>query len=108
MPCCCKSSTLTGHKFLRREPLPTGNAQHGHCERVLTLREKIRFFCRFAPLIVDEIGDLPVIPGGGSLFLQLVNARYEKGAIILTSNADFRILRLKTGLWRSCGRDRFA
>ncbi len=30
-------------------------------------------------LIVDEIGYLPVIPGGGNLFFQLVNARYEKG-----------------------------
>ncbi|KPL51896.1 AAA family ATPase [Prosthecomicrobium hirschii] len=51
-----------------------------------TLREKIRFFCRFALLIVDEIGYLPVIPGGGNLFFQLVNARYERGAMILTSN----------------------
>ena len=53
------------------------------------MREKIRFFCRFALLIVDEIGYLPVIPGGGNLFFQLVNARYEKGAVILTSNRGF-------------------
>ena len=49
-------------------------------ERDGALREKIRFFCRFALLIVDEIGYLPVIPAGGNLFFQLVNARYEKGA----------------------------
>jgi DNA replication protein DnaC len=58
-------------------------------EREGTLREKIRFFCRFALLIVDEIGYLPVIAGGGNLFFQLVNARYEKGAMILTSNRGF-------------------
>jgi DNA replication protein DnaC len=58
-------------------------------EREGSLREKIRFFCRFALLIVDEIGYLPVIPGGGNLFFQLVNARYEKGAMILTSNRGF-------------------
>ena len=58
-------------------------------EREGVLREKIRFFCRFALLIVDEIGYLPVIPGGGNLFFQLVNARYEKGAMILTSNRGF-------------------
>jgi DNA replication protein DnaC len=58
-------------------------------EREGTLREKIRFFCRFSLLIVDEIGYLPVIPGGGNLFFQLVNARYEKGAMILTSNRGF-------------------
>ena len=53
------------------------------------LREKIRFYCRFALLIVDEIGYLPVVPGGGNLFFQLVNARYERGAMILTSNRGF-------------------
>jgi DNA replication protein DnaC len=58
-------------------------------EREGALRDKIRFFCRFALLIVDEIGYLPVIPGGGNLFFQLVNARYEKGAMILTSNRGF-------------------
>ena len=58
-------------------------------EREGALRERIRFFCRFALLIVDEIGYLPVIPGGGNLFFQLVNARYEKGAMILTSNRGF-------------------
>jgi DNA replication protein DnaC len=58
-------------------------------EREGSLREKIRFLCRFALLIVDEIGYLPVTPGGGNLFFQLVNARYEKGAMILTSNRGF-------------------
>ena len=58
-------------------------------EREGTLREKIRFFCRPALLIVDEIGYLPVVPGGGNLFFQLVNARYERGAMILTSNRGF-------------------
>jgi DNA replication protein DnaC len=58
-------------------------------EREGQLRERIRFLCRTSLLIVDEIGYLPVIPGGGNLFFQLVNARYEKGAMILTSNRGF-------------------
>jgi hypothetical protein len=29
------------------------------------------------------------VPGGGNLFFQLVNARYERGAMILTSNRGF-------------------
>jgi len=45
-------------------------------EREGTLREKIRFFCRPALLIVDEIGYLPVTPGGGNLFFQLVSDRH--------------------------------
>jgi len=58
-------------------------------EREGALRERIRFLSAFALLIVDEIGYLPVVPGGGNLFFQLVNARYEKGALILTSNRGF-------------------
>ena len=58
-------------------------------EREGSLRERIRFYCRPSLLIVDEIGYLPVIPGNGNLFFQLVNARYEKGAMILTSNRGF-------------------
>jgi DNA replication protein DnaC len=58
-------------------------------EREGRLQERIRFFCRPSLLIVDEIGYLPVIAGGGNLFFQLVNARYEKGAMILTSNRGF-------------------
>jgi DNA replication protein DnaC len=58
-------------------------------EREGQLRERIRWFGRSALLIVDEIGYLPVAHGGGNLFFQLVNARYEKGAMILTSNRGF-------------------
>ena len=39
--------------------------------------------------IIDEIGYLPVVSGGGNLFFQLVAARYERGAMILTSNRGF-------------------
>jgi DNA replication protein DnaC len=43
-------------------------------EREGSLRQKIRFYGRFALLIVDEIGYQPDVPGGGNLFFQLVNA----------------------------------
>jgi DNA replication protein DnaC len=58
-------------------------------EREGSLRERIRFLCRASLLIVDEIGYLPVTPSNGNLFFQLVNARYERGAMILTSNRGF-------------------
>ena len=58
-------------------------------EREGRLAEKLRFYTRTSLLIVDEIGYLPVSNGGGNLFFQLVNARYEKGAMILTSNRGF-------------------
>ena len=58
-------------------------------ERQGTLRERLRSLCRPQLLVVDEIGYLPVVQGGGNLFFQLVNARYERGAMILTSNRNF-------------------
>jgi len=53
------------------------------------LRERIRYLCRAQLLIIDEIGYLSVGASAGNLFFQLVNARYEKGAMILTSNRGF-------------------
>jgi DNA replication protein DnaC len=53
------------------------------------LAARLRYLCRPALLIVDEVGYLPLEPGGANLFFQLVNARYEKGAMILTSNRGF-------------------
>lgn len=58
-------------------------------EREGTLVERIRFLTRTALLIIDEVGYLPLERGGAHLFFQLINARYEKGAIILTSNRGF-------------------
>ena len=58
-------------------------------DREGNLRERIGFLRRAALLIVDEIGYLPITAGHGNLFFQLVNARYEKGAMILTSNRGF-------------------
>lgn len=37
----------------------------------------------------DEIGYLPVGSGGGNLFFQLVNACYERSAMIMTGNRGF-------------------
>ena len=39
-------------------------------EREGQLRERIRSLCRTSLLIVEEIGYLPGIPGGGNLFFQ--------------------------------------
>ena len=58
-------------------------------EREGRLRERIRYLCRSQLLIIDEIGYLAVGSTAGNLFFQLVNARYERGAMVLTSNRGF-------------------
>ena len=58
-------------------------------EREGRLADRVRFLSRYSLLIVDEIGYLPVGSGGGNLFFQLVNACYERSAMIMTGNRGF-------------------
>jgi len=58
-------------------------------EREGKLAQRISYLTRAALLIIDQVGYLPIQPGGANLFFQLINARYERGAIILTSNRGF-------------------
>lgn len=58
-------------------------------EREGKLAQRIGYLIRSALLIIDEVGYLPIQKGGANLFFQLINARYERGAIILTSNRGF-------------------
>ncbi len=53
------------------------------------LEEKLRTLCQPKLLIIDEIGYLPLDRHGASLFFQLIARRYEKGALILTSNQTY-------------------
>jgi DNA replication protein DnaC len=53
------------------------------------LEEKLRLLCQPKLLIIDEIGYLPLDRHGASLFFQLITRRYEKGALILTSNQTY-------------------
>jgi DNA replication protein DnaC len=59
-------------------------------ERLGRLRERLALLKAPAVLLVDEIGYLPVTPGGANLFFQLVNARYERASTLLTSNKSFK------------------
>lgn len=50
------------------------------------LEEKLKQLVQPRLLIVDEIGYLPIERLGANLFFQLVSRRYERGAMLLTSN----------------------
>jgi DNA replication protein DnaC len=54
------------------------------------LRDRMRALRNPSLLVVDEIGYLPITASGTNLFFQVVNARYEKGSMILTSNKTFK------------------
>lgn len=50
------------------------------------LEEKLKLLTQPKLLIIDEIGYIPIDRQGANLFFQLVSRRYERGAILLTSN----------------------
>ncbi|MDQ3830520.1 MAG: IS21-like element helper ATPase IstB [Candidatus Tectomicrobia bacterium] len=53
------------------------------------LEERLKQYCLPKLLIIDEIGSIPIDRHGAHLFFQLISRRYERGAIILTSNQSF-------------------
>jgi DNA replication protein DnaC len=53
------------------------------------LEERLKQYGLPKRLIIDEIGYIPIDRHGAHLFFQLISRRYERGAIILTSNQSF-------------------
>jgi DNA replication protein DnaC len=50
------------------------------------LDDKLKALAQPQLLIIDEIGYIPIDRHGANLFFQLISRRYERGAILLTSN----------------------
>lgn len=53
------------------------------------LEAKLKHFCKYKVLIVDEIGYLPIDTQGANLLFQLITRRYEKTSTIVTTNQAF-------------------
>ena len=53
------------------------------------LKERLRYDVRYKLLIIDELGYLPMDRTDANLFFQLIAARYEHGAVIVTSNRSY-------------------
>lgn len=58
----------------------------GKAESEGVLQEKLAEFAKPRLLIVDELGYLPFERRAAHLFFQLVNRRYEKGSLLVTTN----------------------
>ncbi|HLW61159.1 MAG TPA: IS21-like element helper ATPase IstB [bacterium] len=53
------------------------------------LEDKLKFYVIPRLLVIDEIGYVPIDRHAAHLFFQLISRRYERGAMILTSNRGF-------------------
>jgi DNA replication protein DnaC len=50
------------------------------------LEERLSYYSGAKLLVVDELGYLSFDKGAGNLFFQLISRRYERGAMLITSN----------------------
>ena len=53
------------------------------------LESKIKFYCKYKLLIIDEIGYLPITKDEANMFFQLIAKRYENKSTIITTNQQF-------------------
>ena len=53
------------------------------------LEQRLKHFCKYRLLIIDEIGYLPVDRDGANLFFQLIAKRYEENSTIITTSQPF-------------------
>lgn len=53
------------------------------------LDSKIKFYCKYKLLIIDEIGYLPITKEESNMFFQLIAKRYENKSTIITTNLPF-------------------
>jgi DNA replication protein DnaC len=70
-------------QFVTATALVAGLAK-GHTQG--RLEDRIVLFSKPKLLIIDELGYLPLERDAAHLFFQLVSRRYERGAILITSN----------------------
>jgi DNA replication protein DnaC len=65
---------------------PSLVAQLAKAQAESRLEERLAHFAKPKLLIIDELGYLPFEPDAAHLFFQLVSRRYERGALLITSN----------------------
>ena len=53
------------------------------------LETRLKHFCKYRLLIIDELGYLPIDKEDSNLFFQLIDMRYEKKSTIITTNINF-------------------
>jgi DNA replication protein DnaC len=55
-----------------------------------TLKLELKKYARPSLLVLDELGYLPIDKVGADLLFQIISLRYERGAMIITSNRAFK------------------
>ena len=68
----------------RRSQTVHGTGSHPETEG--QLKDRLNFFAKPKLLVIDELGYLPFEKRSAHLFFQLVERRYERGSMLITTN----------------------
>lgn len=61
-----------------------------HCDSPQALRRKLSYYARPALLAIDEVGYLSYDTAAADLLYEVVNRRYERRSILMTTNKAFK------------------
>jgi DNA replication protein DnaC len=80
---------LKGHKVLFATAIDVINTLTAAQARGM-LKQELKKYTKPDLLILDELGYLPIDKAGADLLFQVISLRYERGAMIITSNRAFK------------------
>lgn len=83
------AACLKGHNVLFTTAVDVINSLSG-AQKAGRLQAEIKKYLKPKVLILDELGYLPIDKVGADLLFQIISHRYEKGAMIITSNRAFK------------------
>lgn len=83
------TACLKGHSVLFTTAIDIINTLSA-AQRTGRLKLEMKKYLKPALLCIDELGYLPLDKTGADLLFQVISHRYEKGAIVLTTNRAFK------------------
>ena len=83
------AACLAGHRVLFTTAIDIINTLTA-AQKAGRLAYELKKYLGPAVLVMDELGYLPIDKHGADLLFQVISGRYERGAIILTTNKAFK------------------
>jgi DNA replication protein DnaC len=84
----CHAAILAGYSVLFRSA--SALIEDLQCESATTRRRKLRTYGNAGLLCIDEVGYLSYDDNAADLLYEIVNRRYERRSLIVTTNRGFR------------------
>jgi DNA replication protein DnaC len=83
------AACLAGHRVLFTTAIDIINNLSA-AQNAGRLASELKKYLRPAVVVMDELGYLPIDKHGANLLFQIISGRYERGAIVLTTNKVYK------------------